>query len=76
MIGRCGFVKADGGRKHTKGEEENPHGNLSRSGLSRQNVLKLQIAIQVFYSRIRDDARRIAANITKLPKLLRLIIAT
>jgi hypothetical protein len=57
-IGRCWFVKADNGRKHTKGEEENPHGDLSRSGLSRQNVLKLQIAIQVFYSRIRDGPRR------------------
>jgi hypothetical protein len=37
--------------------------------LSRQNVLKLQIAIQVFYSRIRDEARRIAANIAKLVAL-------
>jgi hypothetical protein len=46
------------GRKHTKDEQENPHGNLqSRSGLSRQNVLKLQIAIQVVYSRLRDDPR-------------------
>jgi hypothetical protein len=59
-IGRCGFVKADDGRKHTKGEEENPHGNLSRSGLSRRNVLKPQIAIHVFYSRIRDEPPRAA----------------
>jgi len=37
-IGRSGFLKADDGRKHTKDEQENPHGNLqSRSGLSRQN---------------------------------------
>jgi len=57
-IGRSGFLKADDGRKHTKDEQENPHGNLqSRSGLSRQNVLKLQIAIQVVYSRLRDDPR-------------------
>jgi hypothetical protein len=33
-------------------------------------VSQLQIAIQVFYSRIRDDARRIVVNIAKLPKLL------
>jgi hypothetical protein len=38
--------------------------------LSPRNGLKLQIAIQVFYSRIRDDARRIVVNIAKLPKLL------
>jgi hypothetical protein len=68
-IGRGGFLKADDGRKHAKDEQENPHGNLSRSGLSRQNVLKPQIAIQAFYSRIRDEARRIAANIAKLPEL-------
>ena len=42
-IGRSGFVKAEDGRKHTKDEQENPHGNLqSRSGLSRQVVLKLR----------------------------------
>jgi hypothetical protein len=29
-----------------------------------------QIAIQVFYSRIRDEARRIAAETAKLPDLL------
>jgi hypothetical protein len=28
-IGRSGFLKADDGRKHTKDEPENPHGNLS-----------------------------------------------
>jgi hypothetical protein len=56
-IGRSGFLKADDGGKHTKDEQENPHGNLqSRNGLSRQNVLKLQMAIQVVYSRLRDDA--------------------
>jgi hypothetical protein len=37
-IGRSGFLEADDGRKHTKDEQEKPHGNLqSRSGLSRQN---------------------------------------
>jgi hypothetical protein len=40
-IGRSGFLKADDGRKQTKDEQENPHGNLSPgqdgSGLSRQN---------------------------------------
>jgi hypothetical protein len=30
-------ITTDDGRKHTKDEPENPHGNLSRSGLSRQN---------------------------------------
>jgi hypothetical protein len=41
MIGRGGFLKADDGRKHTKDEQENPHGKLSSgqagSALSRQN---------------------------------------
>ena len=41
-IGRRGFVKADDGRKHTKGEEENPHGNLSRSADRAGIVLKLR----------------------------------
>jgi hypothetical protein len=55
------FLKADDGGKHTKDEQENPHGNLqSRSGLSRQDSKtsgsQTQIAIQVFYSRIRDGA--------------------
>jgi hypothetical protein len=27
-IGPSGFLKADDGRKHTKDEQENPHGNL------------------------------------------------
>jgi len=62
-IGRSGFLKADDGGKHTKDEQENPHGNLqSRSGLSRQNSKisgsQTQIAIQVFYSRIRDGPAR------------------
>jgi hypothetical protein len=62
-IGRSGFLEADDGRKHTKDEQENPHGNLqSRSGLSRQNSKisgpQTQIAIQVFYSRIRDGPPR------------------
>jgi hypothetical protein len=62
-IGRSGFVKAEDGRKHTKDEQENPHGNLqSRSGLSRQSCKisgsQTQIAIQVFYSRIRDGPPR------------------
>jgi hypothetical protein len=58
-IGRSGFLKADDGGKHTEDEQENSHGNLqSRSGLSRQNSKisgsQTQIAIQLFYSRIRD----------------------
>jgi hypothetical protein len=62
-IGRSGFLKAHDGRKHTKDEQENPHGNLqSRSGLSRQSCKisgsQTQIAIQVFYSRIRDGPPR------------------
>jgi hypothetical protein len=57
------FLKADDGGKHTKDEQENPHGNLqSRSGLSRQDSKtsgsQTQIAIQVFYSRIRDGPAR------------------
>jgi hypothetical protein len=62
-VGRRGFLKADDGRKHTKDEQENPHGNLqSRSALSRQSCKisssQTQIAIQVFYSRIRDGPPR------------------
>jgi hypothetical protein len=62
-IGRSGFLEADDGRKHTNDEQENPHGNLqSQGGLSRQNSKisgsQTQIAIQLFYSRIRDGPLR------------------
>jgi hypothetical protein len=70
-LGRSGFFKADDGRKHTKDEQKNPHRNLSPAQDGSGVVLKLQIAIQVVYSRIRDGARRIAANIVKLRELLR-----
>jgi hypothetical protein len=58
-LGRSGFFKADDGRKHTKDEQKNPHRNLSPAQDGSGVVLKLQIAIQVVYSRIRDGARRI-----------------
>jgi hypothetical protein len=71
-LGRSGFLKADDGGKHTKDEQENPHGNLQlRSGLSRQNSKisgsQAQIAIQVFYSRIRDEARPLRPISAKPP---------
>jgi hypothetical protein len=69
-LGRSGFFKADDGRKHTKDKQKNPHRNLSPAQDGSGVVLKLQIAIQVVYSRICDDARRIAANIAKLPELV------
>jgi hypothetical protein len=42
ILGRGGFFKADDGRKHTKDEQENPHGKLQISGS------QTQMAIQVF----------------------------
>src|SRR4029077_3761141 len=82
-LGRSGFLKADDGRKHTKDEQENLHGNLqSRSGLSRQNSKisgsQTQIAIQAFYSRAfatgRRAALRAASNKKKFQKSQKVFI--
>jgi|SRR5690348_8607398 hypothetical protein len=57
-IGRSGLLKADDGGKHTKDEQENPHGNLqSRSGLSPELPL-LCCSITLRVGRTRMSIRR------------------
>jgi hypothetical protein len=62
---RCGFLKADDGRKHTKDEQENPHGKLQNKWFSNSDS-DPDILFPAFAMR----RAAFAANIAKLRGLL------